>query len=193
MDFKVNYLKSSLTPTQSLQWLGMEWDTTQPRVRLSPENAARTSLHLPRLYFEVDVTTTVGRTAGNSQLRSRSCPSRSITSSQTRMGGQCSDYDSSPGPSTTGSTVFVRPSTSLASQPPPPSMGPLDTTFSVSESHYGSFGPGMGVSVISGTSGLRRMGERLEGGLYQRLGAPRSPPVSPSSQESAQHKGCFRN
>ncbi|MPC59088.1 hypothetical protein E2C01_053103 [Portunus trituberculatus] len=57
MGFRVNVPKSTLTPTQTLVWLGMEWDTARARLRLSPENASK----IHRRLFRASVSRTMTR------------------------------------------------------------------------------------------------------------------------------------
>ena len=51
MGFIVNLSKSTITPSQKLSWLGIEWDTTQASLTLAPDNALRTLRTLRRAYF----------------------------------------------------------------------------------------------------------------------------------------------
>ncbi len=48
MGFLFNFLKSHLTPSQALDWLGLTWNTQSSSVSLSPANATRLrrKLHL---------------------------------------------------------------------------------------------------------------------------------------------------
>ncbi|MPC62796.1 hypothetical protein E2C01_056887 [Portunus trituberculatus] len=57
MGFRVNVPKSTLTPTQTLIWLGMEWDTARAWVRLSPENASK----IHRQLFRASMSRTMTR------------------------------------------------------------------------------------------------------------------------------------
>lgn len=56
MGFQLNYPKSALTPTQRLCWLGMEWDTSLARVRLSQENASKTRRRIFRAFVSKSMT-----------------------------------------------------------------------------------------------------------------------------------------
>ncbi|XP_076030869.1 uncharacterized protein LOC143019053 [Oratosquilla oratoria] len=51
MGFKVNWDKSTLTPTQKLHWLGIEWDTINASLSLAPDNALRTLRCVRRAFF----------------------------------------------------------------------------------------------------------------------------------------------
>ena len=51
MGFVINVPKSSLVPSQQLDWLGIRWDTVSATLSLSPDNRLRSLSHLRRALF----------------------------------------------------------------------------------------------------------------------------------------------
>ena len=56
MGFAFNLPKSHLTPTQSIQWLGMEWDSTTLTLRLSSDNVKKLRQRVREALFSVTFT-----------------------------------------------------------------------------------------------------------------------------------------